>query len=295
MLLSIPERINYAGETVALVDYQPHVYVRLAVIAGIVIAIVGSLALSGKLPVSSLPTHASWQLLTGTIAPIVLIPGGAIVIYRARKYGVSSGQISGTAHWKLIPVKDDPSSTHMDFSSIENSRVRLYYKTQWYASLTGFLLALLTPLYTCFVIVYNILRCALIPLYLLVRIGQQRSGITLYPHQRPFAFMDIPRQMALSLARALQAPFYGTALFFAALKAIVDPLNGIKEGAGVEYDWNDQVPLREEGIWMAACKILPYWKWEGGGGPEKLGRNGFYAAGSWQPYSVELPPDFKVN
>lgn len=276
------------NKKIPLVPYQPHVYLRLGVITAIVLVVVGSIALAGKLPSLSLPTHASWQLLTGTITPFVLIVGGVIVIRHARKSPVSQGAISGTDHWRLACHEDDPDLYHYDFSSRKDSTIRYYCKTQLQASLTGFGLALLTPIYTCVVVVYNLFRFVLIPFYILVRMVQERNKKPLYPHERKFTLMDIPRQMAISLGRMLQAPFYGTALFYAALKAVIDPLNGIKEGAGVEFEWNNRVPRDNQGIWMMACKVLPGWRWEGGGGPERLGNNGFYVAGSWQSILQDL-------
>ncbi len=87
----------------------------------------------------------------------------------------------------------------------------------------------------------------------------------MWDHGIQFTVTDIFKQMGLSLLRAIQAPFYGIAMFFAALYAIIDPMNGIKLGSAIESDWNDRLPMRNSGVWMVAGAAFEDWEWEGGG------------------------------
>lgn len=272
--------------------HQPRVYTRLAIITGIILAIVGILAWKGRLPSLKL----SGNFITGGSIAVALAIGGALVVYRSRQKELSKGKVTGSEHWKETEVRwgatekeeAGTAKAYIDLSFVDsegNGVMQVSLKEPWTASLTGLGLAIIALPYGACVMIYHLLRLIIVPFYILVRLFQERGGPPTYLQERRFSFSDIPKQMAFSLAHILKAPFYATALIYAGLKAIIDPLNGVKEGSIIERDWNHEVPLYHQGIWMLNIGgiFMEEWKWEGGGGPESLGKNGFYAAGSWQP------------
>ena len=148
-------------------------------------------------------------------------------------------------------IRDDPSPIRIsEVSEQGNGKARLYTKEPSFASQTGAMAALTMPIYTSGVMLYNAGRFLAMPIYILANLAK-------------FSILDIPKEMARSLGRILQAPFYGLALFFASLYAVLDPLNGIKLGAAIEYEWNAHVPMRNEGVWMMGQIAFEEWKWEG--------------------------------
>ena len=132
-----------------------------------------------------------------------------------------------------------------------------------------------TPVYFVGTIVYNVLRTALIPFYILFQYGREKIFGTpigkamaagkgskrLYVHQRSFELLDIPKEMIKSIARALQAPFYALAFMAAGLYSLVNPMAGRKLGAAIERDWNDEVSLAE-GYWSVGGS-MELFSWEG--------------------------------
>ncbi len=147
-------------------------------------------------------------------------------------------------------------------------------------------------------IVYNVIRTAIVPFYVLFQYVRDRYVGTpvvnpmvsgefskrLYVDERSFEILDIPKEMIRSISRILQAPFYALAVFMAGLYSLVNPMGGRKLGATIERDWNDEVSLAE-GYWSVGGE-QDLFNPEGGGGPNGLGRNGFYLAGCWQPVGI---------
>lgn len=141
-----------------------------------------------------------------------------------------------------------------------------------------------TPVYLVATVAYNLIRAVIVPFYVLFQYLTEKCKGKPHGHEREFKPIDIPTQFILSLWRAIQAPFYALAFFLAGLYSFFDPMGGRKLGASIERDWNGGVSLAE-GYWsiQGSQKL---WRFEGGGGPKGLGRNGFYLAGCWQPAGV---------
>lgn len=66
------------------------------------------------------------------------------------------------------------------------------------------------------------------------------------------ALADLPQKIASSLLRAVTAPFYATAYFFAALSSLVFPMQGRVAAFAIEYDWKGGKTRRESPT-MATC------------------------------------------
>lgn len=281
------------GRSVYLTDYEPRSVVRLLVVTSLVAGIITALALTGQFSHLSqwlLPSNL-WKPLTCGGIGLILLSSTTLIIYKAKK-GLASGKVIGSSHWKKCLVKTHLSNTqfyedeqHIDISTLDEQGTgiaRLYFKQPRDAVLTGVFSAILMPIYVLAVMVYNLFRLIIIPFYIIIQIIRENNiNIALYPDERKFSFGDIPKQMILSIGRIIQAPFYGVAMFFSSLYTLIDPLNAIKLGASIEHCWNGQIPMRNSGVWMICCTAFKDWQWEGGGGPQKLGQNGFYFAGSW--------------
>jgi len=93
------------------------------------------------------------------------------------------------------------------------------------------------------------------------------------------------RELAKSLWRVVQSPFYGLAYFIAQLYVFIDPPNGRKVVAGIERDWN-RGALVENSFWIAngANRYNPDKKTGMDLGRE--GHSGFYIEGCFQPVAV---------
>jgi hypothetical protein len=142
-----------------------------------------------------------------------------------------------------------------------------------------------TPIYLIGACVYNIVRAAVIPFYILVQCMREwYSNKAIYPKERFFKPSDIPKEFLKSIRRAVKAPFYALAYIMAGIYSLVNPMGGRKLASAIERDWNEGVSLAE-GYWSVQGGSK-YWQFEGGGGPKGLGRNAFYLAGCWQPVAV---------
>lgn len=150
-----------------------------------------------------------------------------------------------------------------------------HYTISTIAPLVGMPLAMIGS------IAYNLIRTCVIPFYILVQLMREScSGKEIYPGQRFFSIKDIPIEMGLSLWRVVKAPFYATAMVMAAAWSLINPVGGRKLGSCIERDWNEDVPL-SQGFWSVNGRMTQF-EWEGGGGPQRLGKNGFYLFGCWQ-------------
>lgn len=290
----ISSLINDTGEKIDLSPYEPYTYLRaltLTLLVGGILAVIVTQVDFSSLAARSI---APWELVVGVNSAVALVTGVGIILYRAKSH-LAQGKLIGSDHWKKCMIvrpagtdRVEGSLCHLDVSQLDSQGTgvaRLCCKTPFDATQTGWYVATaVAPLYVAIVALYNVVRLVVIPFYVAVQLLKESvTGKALFPTQRPFSLSDIPRHMLISVGRVIQAPFYGVALTFTALYALLDPLNGIKWGSGVEYEWNDRVPMRDSGIWMVAFQIFGDWQWEGGGGPNTLGQNGFYAAGSWLP------------
>ncbi len=278
------------------VKYHAYPALRgLAVTAAIVGIAVAILASNGQL--ATFPqTAMNWfsnlnmhHVVMGLTGAAILSCGAGIVINRAvHKEGV--GALSGSDHWVSayysVQGRRGGAPGYIDTSRLDatQSGEALYYGykpmlAHYYVSLV---VAALTPLHIVASVAYNVLRAAIIPFYIMgcMAIEKFRGG-ALFANQRAFEWNDIPKQIDASIRRAVKAPFYGVAQMFAGVFSFIDPLNGRKLGAEIELAWNEGV-TRSEGWWSIAGP-QSLWRFEGGGGPETLGRNGFYAAGCWTP------------
>lgn len=272
--------ITQNNRQIAFESYEPQRLLRLIIIAAIAGAILIPLGCTGYLTIQN--SIATWKILVGVGATVVTMGAVARIICLANQ-NLASGKLFGSEHWKKCYFTENYSlyagfeyEAYLDLSPCaEGGRARLYTKSPKNATITGGLSLVFTPLYAGVVMVYNLIRSLMIPFY----IGWQM-------HKHPeigFRLSDIPKEMAFSVGRVIQAPFFAIAFMFASFYVLIDPLNGIKLGSAIEYEWNKHVPMRDRGIWLVAREVFREWQWEGGGTPEHLGENGFYFAGSWLP------------
>ena len=303
-MLMIPIHLENNNGPVNLTPYEPRSCLRGAVITGIVVVIITALALAGKFSfLLQWFRHSAvlWKPLVAAVGMIVILGSVSLIIHNAR-IGLAQGEILGGEHWKQCMVRTPDlfeEKAHIDCSRLDKTGTgiaRIHFKTPGVATISGIMSATLLPIYVSIVITYNIARLITIPFYIIFQIIREtKNQLPLYPEQRRFSLIDIPKQMTLSIGRIVQAPFYGLAMFFVSLCTVVDPLNAIKLGGAIEYDWNAQVPMRNSGIWMVGMQVFKEWQWEGGGGPDMLGRNGFYFAGSWLPYRDVRCVEWKIE
>lgn len=222
----------------------------------------------------------------------VLTLGAAILIHKVQhqedKYtGNNSGGFIGDSKWVSAVYQ---SKTHgayagyIDTSTLVNDEGFAYMyilkDEQGHYTVSAMVFAI-TPVHMVAAIAYNVIRVAVVPFYILGWLLYESCTGNKIEEKRPFTLTDIPQEMGKSIWRIIKAPFYAVAFMYGALYSLVDPLNGRKLGSYLERDWNEGV-TRSEGYWsIGGPQAL--WHWEGRGTPSKLGRNGFYLAGCWQP------------
>jgi len=195
-------------------------------------------------------------------------------------------------HLETVMVKcevwkeGDTDDCYVDMSTVDESGKALMYsiKSCFNHYYVGARVILATPIYTIACVIYNLLRTVVVPFYILVQLLREKyTGKRIYTeeNERAFELADIPKEMGKSIWRAVKAPFFGLAYLFAAFYSFANPMGGRKLGAAIERDWDEGVTVAE-GYWSIVGP-MKFWKFEGGGGPNKLGRNGFYITGCWQP------------
>lgn len=150
-----------------------------------------------------------------------------------------------------------------------------------------------TPFYLIGTIVYNVLRAAVIPFYILFQITKELISGKNPENERKFHILDIPTQVALSIGRVIKAPFYALAYFLAALYSLVNPMGGRKLGSSIERDWNGGVTLNE-GFWSVQGE-QEHFDWEKRKNPDQLGGSSFYLAGCWQPIGIVEMENFEIK
>ncbi len=284
--------------------YHSKPVLRMTVIAVLVVGIsVALMAMNGSLSAFPQNFTAWFQNLNWTYvgigagAFVVLSIGAGVVIRRVKSLhnpltNTGIGKLSGDAHFQeaYYMRKDDCNfyfGGYVDTSTLDasGSGQALFYGKKiflehYYVSLV---VAATTPAHAAASIAYHIVRLVAIPFYILGSLAREAyRDRPIYEEQRRFELGDISKQMFLSLKQIVKAPFYAAAQFYAALYSFIDPLNGRKLGAAIEKDWNNGVD-RSDGYWSVRGPQSSSWLPEGGGGPDKLGKNGFYAAGCWTP------------
>jgi hypothetical protein len=223
-----------------LTPYEPAYLFRVGVLAVMVVSLaVVILAQTGALchftqAMTSLFNYsvAVWKPIAIAAAAVVLGAGTVIVIQQARQ-NLANGKIGGRDHWRSCYIYTNESrmirKAFLDMSQVKNGngRARLYTKETGKATQSAMCALPAIPFYTIGVILYHLGRLVAVPIHIL-------NNLTKY------SLIDIPKEMAHSIGRILTAVFYGTALFCAALYAILDPLNGMKLGSAIEDKWNGQ-------------------------------------------------------
>jgi hypothetical protein len=149
----------------------------------------------------------------------------------------------------------------------------------------------MTPIYAGGSLIYQAGRTLLAPLYTTSCFAAEKVlGGQLFKEDRPFEFKDSVTQMGLSLEQLVMAPFYATALFLFGICSLFDQRTAAAVGK-IERDWNRGV-TRAEGFWFVRFFIghgrQAFGRFEGGGGPSKLGETGFYFIGWDQPVAILL-------
>jgi len=181
----------------------------------------------------------------------------------------------------------DVGNYYVDMSTVDESGKALMYVIKDCSNhyhVSTIVPFLVTPAYMIGSIVYNLLRTIIVPFYVLIQLLREKcSGERIYTdkNERAFSLTDIPKEMGKSIWQAVTAPFFAVAYLFAGIFSLVNPMGGRKLGNAIERDWNRGVTL-ENGYWSVGGKGK-FWAFEGGGSPNKLGHNGGYLAGCWQP------------
>lgn len=281
--------------------YHARPVVRAVVVAALIVGIcVAVMALNGSLTTfpqnfTTWIQNLNWMHVgIGVSVFVVLSIGAGLVIRRVKSLesvltNSGIGKLSGDSHWQeAYYVREDDESYYtgyIDTSTLDengngealfygNKEVAEHY---WISTLVG----ATTPVHAAAAMAYHIVRLVAIPFYILGSMAREAyTGQKIYEDQRFFEWSDIPKQMGFSVKQIVKAPFYATAQFYAALYSYVDPLNGRKLGSLIEKDWNNGVE-RSDGFWSVQGPQSPDWRPEGGGGPDRLGQIGFYAAGCW--------------
>lgn len=150
--------------------------------------------------------------------------------------------------------------------------------------------ALLSPLYAVAAVAWNLIQCVISPFYVVGAIAYEKIYDTKIDADQYFEYMDILKEPCKAIKRAVQSPFFATALLFCSFYAQIDHLNGRKLGSFVERHWNG-VP-RDEGIWPAGPYIGPKFKWIRGA--STLSHWGFYGPGCWQPDLIVTIEDNQI-
>lgn len=238
------------------------------------------------------------HLAVGVVVTTVLIAGAAIVIHRARTKQEILRQNGNDQvlmedrgafrnmekHLLEVHIRcsawQKPEEGYIDLSTLKNGTGKAYIYGMKACSdhyVVSTAVPLLTPIYMIGVIVYNLLRTAIVPFYIL--------GAMLAKQEREFELKDIPSQIQLSLWRVVKAPFFALAFFLSGMYSLVNPMGGRKLASKVEFDWNDGVS-RAEGFWSIQGWQSTIARWEGEKDHSSLGRNGYFLAGCWQPMGV---------
>lgn len=208
----------------------------------------------------------------------VLLTGAILVIKRVinktdLRTGVRIGSLSGDSHWVPI-VKENRSAKTYFPGYIDTSTVKEGQKSRAYVyNVKGVLehyfiavaVAVTTPLHAALVIVYNAVRLVVLPIILIVAMIIEKVRGRPFREGNPILLKHIFIQMGFSIKEIFKAPFYALAMTFAALYALIDPLNGRKLGAYIEKDWNNDVDVVQgfAMLWMISCQCMSRVQFEG--------------------------------
>jgi hypothetical protein len=243
--------------------------------------------------------NINWLHVGIGVAFFTVLTIGAVIVIRhvmQQKDPITKhdiGKMTGDDHWVPAFYTSDRSKHgslgYIDKSTLDedgNGQAFMYiYKDP--ANHYGVCLAMLATSipHGVAAIVYNLLRLVIIPFYILVRLALY--PVLGYPKKEGerFHLSDIPEEWVKTLFRLAKAAFFTLAVIFAALYAFIDPLNGRKLGSYLEREWNEGV-TRAEGFWSVGGPQRLWKGIEGWGARSFLGKNGFYAAGCWQPIAV---------
>jgi len=283
-------------------DYQSHIVARSIVVAALIAGVVALAILALEAPlISTLIQSVSWVNIGIGIGSFALLATGAgFVIHRVchlkDKLIKVPGSFHGDSGWHsaLLERGDHRYRALIDTSTLEEGSGKAFvyaYKSIDEHYNVSFVVTIVTPIHLLSSLAYSVARLAVVPLYILgclciekVKGSPLFSENSAHSIERAFTLWDIPDQMGKTGLRILKAPFYATALIFAALYSFIDPLNGRKLGAGIERDWNEGLS-RAQGFGIATGP-QPLFKPEGGGNPSDLGQNVVYLAACWQPIAM---------
>jgi hypothetical protein len=157
------------------------------------------------------------------------------------------------------------------------------------------LLILGAPILLIGVIVYNLLRMVIAPIYVLIQILIEKfknKGTPQFPQECPydeikgrnFEWIDIPREFFRSVLNILEAVPYFAAYEMLLFANLFKPVQMRKLIGALERDWNGEMTL-ENAFWSRKG-FQKFGTGERGGGPLLMGRFGFYLAGCYQPFGI---------
>lgn len=225
--------------------------------------------------------NLNWTYLGIGFASFFVLSIGAGVVIRRLVHRQDLGDFSGSAHWEpAYYVREDrPQNYYAGYLDTSTPGEALFYgdKECLEHYVISSVVATLALPHAVASMAYHIVRIVTIPFYILGCMAFQIE----FEGDGRFTFSDIPKQLWFSIQQIVKAPFYGMAHIYAMLYSFLDPLNGRKLGALIEKEWNGDIE-RHEGFWSVRGP-QGIWRFEGGGGPNGLGRNGFYVAGCHTP------------
>lgn len=298
---------KYAPAMAALQPQERNYPLRIALVTVLVIGILAFILKSQDINFSSIPReikrffmhHIGWRggLVISSIT--ILVGGAFFIIYKVTR---NQGRFWGDAHYKPVVLYQAVSPTQkwvrrlggppqelVDLSLLDAQQTGTTTAVQRKEMVEHEIIVASTlvaaPLIGTGSVIYNIARCVIVPFYILGRMVQERwTGKQIYDTERKFRLSDIPKQMALSIYWAARAPFYALAYFFSALYACIDPMGGRKLGMLICKAWMCGVERRHS-IWTCH-QASDQFKWEGGGGPDSLGRQAYFWTGCWMPWAT---------
>ncbi|WP_194844442.1 hypothetical protein [Candidatus Clavichlamydia salmonicola] len=300
-----------------VIDYKPKKILRAAIISVILllIIVVMSFMLNNLIGVGVISHCHMTGLLIGIGLPLILLLGGGVILSYVIKKKVDL--------FTKKPLKNifERSFCHVYMAKLTTFNDRTSSEKMWHLDTDNHYMADLSaldelqtgiaPVYQCFPkktdavhrgsicgiaiiimpfvaiasMIYYLARAVIAPFYVLARLFQQLICKNSIKKHRKFELADVYKQFILSIQRVVKAPFYASAVMLAFFFSCIFPMEGRVLVSAVERDWNNDVS-RGAGMWGGFMASRQF-RWEGGGeDPDRLGRNGYYLLGCFQPFGL---------
>ena len=185
----------------------------------------------------------------------------------------NAGKFRGTEHYRCVELRwqkyyknctlekhrDDGMVDMSGLDATQSGWAPVYEQQPMLAhEAISFAMTLLSLPYAAAAMAVNALCVVLSPLFILLGTAYEKcTGKHLLSEDEKLSITDIPKEIVYGIGRIIKAPFYGVALFFAALYSFIDPINGRKLMTHLELSWNyndnEQASTpKHRGIWLGA-------------------------------------------